>query len=164
MSAEQGKRRCDVLIIGAGVIGSNLAFELYKAGYDTLNVDRLPAAGYGSTAASCAIIRTHYSTWAGVAMAYEGYFYWKDWPLLLEGLAPSIGRIGPGTSSPATSGASPGSSICGGVFLGNADRYSGTVLPLFDDIGIPYEVWSAERLQQYLPGVDVGTHGSAQAG
>ena len=143
MSAEQGKRRCDVLIIGAGVIGSNLAFELYKAGYDTLNVDRIPAAGYGSTAASCAIIRTHYSTWAGVAMAYEGYFYWKDWPRYLEsgderGLAGFVD--------------------CGGVFLGNADRYSGTVLPLFDDIGIPYEVWSAERLQQHLPGVDVGTH------
>ncbi len=61
--------RYDAIIIGAGVIGANLAFELSKAGYDTVNLDKLPAAGYGSTANSCAIIRTHYSTWQGVALA-----------------------------------------------------------------------------------------------
>ena len=33
------------------------------------NVDKLPEAGYGSTSNSCAIIRLHYSTPAGVAMA-----------------------------------------------------------------------------------------------
>ena len=39
----------------------------------------LPAAGYGSTSNSCAIIRVHYSTEHDTAYAYEGYFYWKDW-------------------------------------------------------------------------------------
>ena len=59
--------RFDVVIIGAGIIGANLGFEMSKAGYSTLNIDKLPAAGSGSTANSCAIVRTHYSTWAGVA-------------------------------------------------------------------------------------------------
>lgn len=54
--------RYDTIIIGAGIIGACTAFELARRGWRTLNVDRLPAAGYGSTGSSCAIIRTHYST------------------------------------------------------------------------------------------------------
>ena len=72
-------RTADAIIIGAGVIGSNIAFELAKRGYKTLNIDKLPASGYGSTSNSCAIVRAHYSTWDGVAMAYEGFFYWDNW-------------------------------------------------------------------------------------
>jgi sarcosine oxidase subunit beta len=69
----------DAIVIGAGIIGGCVAFELCKKGYKTLSVDKLPAAGYGSTSASCAIVRAHYSTRDGVAMAYEGFFYWKEW-------------------------------------------------------------------------------------
>ena len=69
----------DAIIIGAGIIGCCVAFELAKKGYRTLNVDRLPAAGHGSTSNSCAVIRLHYSTPDGVAMAREGYFYWLAW-------------------------------------------------------------------------------------
>ena len=45
-------RTADAVIIGAGVIGSNIAFELARKGYKTLNIDKLPAAGYGPTSAS----------------------------------------------------------------------------------------------------------------
>jgi sarcosine oxidase subunit beta len=69
----------DSVIIGAGIIGACTAYELSRKGWRTLNIDKLPAAGYGSTGASCAIIRTHYSTLDGAAMAYEGFFYWEDW-------------------------------------------------------------------------------------
>ena len=69
----------DAIIIGAGIIGSAVGFELAKKGWKTLNVDRNSAAGYGSTSASCAIIRVYYSTFEGCAMAYEGYHYWKNW-------------------------------------------------------------------------------------
>ena len=72
----------DAIIIGAGVIGSAIGFELAKKGYKTINIDRNPTSGYGSTAASCAIIRVHYSTFDGCALAYEGYHYWKDWEKL----------------------------------------------------------------------------------
>jgi len=73
-------RKHDAIIIGAGIIGCCVSFELAKKGYKTLNVDKLPAAGYGSTSGSCAIIRFHYSTPDGVALAREGYFYWLDCP------------------------------------------------------------------------------------
>jgi sarcosine oxidase subunit beta len=74
----------DAIIIGAGIIGASIAFELAKKGYSTLNVDKLGAAGAGSTINTCAIIRTHYSTLEGTAMAYESYLHWKKWPLYDE--------------------------------------------------------------------------------
>ena len=69
----------DAIIIGAGIIGACTGFELAKRGRRTLNVEKHPAAGYGSTGSSCAIVRTHYSTRDGAALAYEGYHYWIDW-------------------------------------------------------------------------------------
>ena len=69
----------DAIIIGAGVIGAATAFEMAKAGWKTLTVDRTSMAGQGSTAGSCAIIRMHYSTLDGTALAWEGYHYWRDW-------------------------------------------------------------------------------------
>lgn len=136
-------RRYDAIIIGAGIIGANIGFEMAKAGYETLNIDKLPAAGYGSTANSCAIVRCHYSTWPGVAMAYEGFQYWKDWDDYLE-VEDERGNAG--------------FVQCGGVFVGNDERYSKKVLPLFDEIGIDYEVWDTDQLKQHIPGIDTGDH------
>jgi len=73
------QKRYDAIIIGAGIIGCCTAFELSKKGFKTLNVDKLPAAGAGSTANSCAVIRVHYSTLDGTAVAYESYHYWDEW-------------------------------------------------------------------------------------
>jgi sarcosine oxidase subunit beta len=53
-------------------------------GYKTMSVDKLPDAGEGSTAGSCAIVRAHYSTEDGVAFAYEGFKYWLDWENYLD--------------------------------------------------------------------------------
>ncbi|MHA6264526.1 NAD(P)/FAD-dependent oxidoreductase [Arenibacterium sp. CAU 1754] len=69
----------DVIIIGTGVIGAAIAFELSKAGWATLSLDRNQQAGHGSTSGSCAIVRMHYSTFDGTALAWEGYHYWRDW-------------------------------------------------------------------------------------
>lgn len=69
----------DAVIIGAGVIGCSIAFELAKKGLKTLNVDKLGASGSGSTANSCAVIRVHYSTVDGTALAYESFKYWDEW-------------------------------------------------------------------------------------
>ena len=77
-------RTADAIIIGAGVIGAATAFELAKAGWKTLSIDRNSQAGHGSTAGSCAIIRMHYSTLDGTAFAWEGYHYWRDWADYLE--------------------------------------------------------------------------------
>ena len=104
---------------------------------------KLPAAGYGSTSNSYAIVRTHYSTWAGVALAWEGFHYWKQWEEYLgvtdeRGLARFV--------------------QCGGIFLGNSDRYEKKVLPLFEEFGIPYEIWTPAELTARLPRIDLGSY------
>ncbi|NOD97310.1 FAD-dependent oxidoreductase [Ruegeria sp. HKCCD6228] len=73
----------DAIIIGTGVIGAAIAFEMSKAGWKTLSLDRNSQVGHGSTAGSCAIIRMHYSTFDGTALAWEGYHYWRDWAAYL---------------------------------------------------------------------------------
>ena len=67
------------MVIGAGIIGTAVAFELAKAGYRTVSVDKNGEAGHGSTGASCAVIRVHYSTLDGTQLAFEAYHYWRDW-------------------------------------------------------------------------------------
>ncbi|MYA86310.1 MAG: FAD-dependent oxidoreductase, partial [Acidimicrobiaceae bacterium] len=52
----------DAVVVGAGVIGAAIAFELGRRGRRALCVDKLPAAGFGSTVNSCAIVRFTYST------------------------------------------------------------------------------------------------------
>ena len=47
----------DAIIIGTSVIGGAVAFEMSKAGWKTLSLDRYSQIGHGSTAGSCAIIR-----------------------------------------------------------------------------------------------------------
>jgi sarcosine oxidase subunit beta len=129
-------QKYDVIIIGAGIIGSCVGFELAKKGYKTLNVDKLPAAGYGSTSASCAIIRFHYSTPDGVAMAREGYYYWIDWPKYLEtvdeaGLAKYIN--------------------CGCLVIKTPlNKNLVNVKRSLDELGIAYEELDAEGIQKKM--------------
>jgi sarcosine oxidase subunit beta len=75
----------DAIIIGAGIIGSATSYALGLKGWKVLNLDSLPACGYGSTSGSCAIIRPYYSTLDGSAIAYESHFYWKNWADYLGG-------------------------------------------------------------------------------
>jgi sarcosine oxidase subunit beta len=73
----------DVIIIGAGVIGSSIALGLSRNGFKTLNIDALPAAGYGSTSNSSGIIRPFYSALESCALAHEARYRWLNWPAFL---------------------------------------------------------------------------------
>lgn len=77
-------RMFDVIIIGAGVIGTSVALGLSRRGLRTLNVDTLPAAGYGSTSSSSAVIRPFYSAVESCALAHEARHRWADWPEFLS--------------------------------------------------------------------------------
>ena len=131
----------DAIIVGAGIIGACTAYELSKKGYRTLNVDKLPAAGYGSTGNSCAIIRTHYSTYDGCALAYEGFFYWDDWANYLgvedeRGLA-KFHKTG-----------------CF-VMKTELNDYLGPICRNMDALGVPWEDWDLERLKAKMPIYDL---------
>jgi len=74
----------DVIIIGAGVIGASIALGLGRRGLRTLNIDALPAAGYGSTSNSSAIVRPFYSAIESCALAHEARHRWLNWPEFLN--------------------------------------------------------------------------------
>ena len=95
----------DVLIIGSGIMGTSIAFELSKKGYRTLTIDKQPEAGLGSTSSTCAIIRTTYSTMQGTAIAYDSYFSWKNGAACLPDW-----KISRGSAAPLPM---PSGSICG---------------------------------------------------
>jgi sarcosine oxidase subunit beta len=134
-------KQYDAVIIGAGVIGAATAFELAKKGWRTLNIDRLPASGYGPTSNSCAIVRAHYSSWDGVAMAYEGFFYWQDWAGYLETVDDA------GTARYMQSGT---------VLLKSATGHHEKVLRHYRDLGVEYEEWTNEELVRRIPIYDTG--------
>ena len=130
-------RTADAIIVGAGVIGSAVSFELAKRGYKTLNIDKLPTSGYGSTSNSCAIVRAHYSTWDGVAMAYEGFFYWDDWDDYI-GVKDDRGMI---------KYMKTGSIL----FKLEGEDHSSKCLKLFKEIGVEHEIWDLEKLKEMIP-------------
>jgi len=130
-------RTADAIIVGAGVIGSSVAFELAKRGYKTLNIDKLPTSGYGSTSNSCAIVRAHYSTWDGVAMAYEGFFYWDDWDDYI-GVNDDRGMI---------KYMKTGSIL----FKLEGEDHSSKCLKLFKEIGVEHEIWDLGKLKEMIP-------------
>ncbi len=68
-----------VIVVGAGVIGSSIAFHLAEKGVDVLVVDRDgPAAG--STARSGALVRAHYPTALEADLAWESITdYFERW-------------------------------------------------------------------------------------
>jgi sarcosine oxidase, subunit beta len=128
--------RPDVVIIGAGVIGAATALELGGRGLRTLNIDKLPASGYGSTSNSCAIVRTHYSSHDGVALAHESVSYWDDWQ--------------------AHVGLSNGAELArfkrtGVVLLkSQTDQYKKSVRH-FREVGVAFEDWDTDELKRRYP-------------
>lgn len=133
----------DAIIIGAGIIGASTAFELAKKGYKTLNLDKLGAAGAGSTINTCAIIRTHYSTLEGTAIAYESYLHWKSWADYLQvdderGYAEFRET--------------------GFLVLCDGSRDMAAILENHRKLGIPFEEWSPETLQERMPFLDLNTY------
>ena len=135
----------DAIIIGAGVIGAAVAFELTRRGWRTLSIDKGPAAGFGSTSSSGSIIRFSYSTPVGVMMAWEGMHYWKDWENYLEAPDESglIEFIQCGMASLAV----------------GDDGHAATIKPLWDQIGVPYEEWTTAELSERFPLFDIGLFG-----
>ncbi len=127
----------DAIIIGTGVIGAAVAFELAKAGWKTLSLDRNAQVGHGSTAGSCAIIRMHYSTFDGTAFAWEGYHYWRDWAEYL-GL-PADADIAQFRETGCL------------VMKTEANGFLEKHMKNSAELDCPFEEWTAEEIRERLP-------------
>jgi len=133
----------DAIIIGCGIIGNCIAFELAKKGWQTLSVDKLGGSGFGSTASSCAIVRAHYSTFDGVAIAYEGFDIWKNWKDYCEVEDSSGMAVYRNTGS---------------LLLKASGHDWKKVKRHYDDVGVVYEEWSLDRIRERMPIFDLRTY------
>jgi glycine/D-amino acid oxidase-like deaminating enzyme len=136
----------DVIIIGAGVVGCSIACSLSREGLKTLNVDTLPAPGYGSTSHSSAIIRPFYSHVTACALAHEARHRWQQWQDYLA--APDAEDLADYTET-------------GGVVLvksGREQDYAANLAAL-DEVGVDYTLYSATDLQALYPDMVLASFG-----
>lgn len=117
-----------------------------RKGYRTLNVDALPAAGYGSTSNSSAVIRPLYSAIETCALAHEARHHWTRWDEFLgagdeSGLAEYI--------------------ECGILVLlgeGDEDRFAPGVSAM-QQIGIAFEQLAPDEIIRRMPGITLQSFG-----
>ncbi len=129
------------VVIGAGVIGSSVALELARGGYDVTVVDKGPGAGTGSTSASSAIIRFSYSTRDAIVTSWEAARRWQDWEAHL-GVADPDGLV---RYHPT------------GNLIFRTTGYDGAAMvELWDEIGIENEILTSDELEHRFPWLDIG--------
>lgn len=136
--------QADAVVIGAGVVGASIALELQRAGTDVVVVDKAGGIGHGSTSASSGVVRFHYSSHAGVATSWEAVHGWTDWAGHL-GYADPAGLARFQRTGMLVLEVRPGSSKA--------------TTDLFDEVGVPWEVWDAATIVDRLPEVDPGAFG-----
>ena len=134
----------DAIIIGSGIIGNSIAYELSRKGMKTLSIDKLGGSGFGSTAGSCAIIRLYYSSPEGVALAREGYYYWLDWPRYLNVQDPA------GLARYRNTGAM--------VFKTEVNNNLVKVKASLEQLGVGYLDLSPEDIKKYIPNPDLQSY------
>ena len=141
--ASQPSVTADALVIGAGVVGCSIALQLARAGLAVTVLDRNRAVAAGSTSASSAVVRFHYSTRAGVIASWESKFSWESWGDFLGHEDPAgLARYIP----------------TGGLVVDSPEFAMRRVTGLFADIGIPHEILSAADLVQRFPDLDTGRY------
>ncbi len=128
----------EAIIIGAGVMGSSLAFHLTRAGMkNVLVVDKKGLCG-GMTAKSGALVRMHYTNEPEARMAFASLRYFQHWHEMVGG---ECGFTRTGfimTVSPA-----------------NAERLRHNVAML-QGIGVHTQVVTAQELRELQPSCQVG--------
>lgn len=137
------KAQADAVVIGAGVIGSAITHELARRGRTVTCVDAGTGVGAGSTSASSAVIRFHYSTRDAVLTAWEAAAQWRDLSEYLgvedeAGMARFV-RTG-----------------CLAFDFAGANRPD--VLAHFDTVGVPYEELTSDQIRRRYPDLDVGDY------
>lgn len=70
--------RAEIIIVGAGVQGAALAFELSRRGADVLVLEKDTVAS-GGTGKSCGLVRMHYDLESDAQLAWTSFPYFEHW-------------------------------------------------------------------------------------
>lgn len=144
--SDEPRNSADAIVVGAGVVGASIAFELSRSGRSVVVVDKGSAVGGGSTSSSSSIVRHTYSTLDGVTLAWEATQAWLNWPdhLSLTDVA-------------ATEPLCAFHQI-GMLHIDPPGHDRSRMLADFDRIGVRYEELEAEALAERFPMVETGRH------
>jgi sarcosine oxidase subunit beta len=83
----------DVIVIGAGVIGTSVAFHLAQLGAQRVLVLERLQVGAGTTAQSSGILRSHYSVPHNVELARRSWATFKNFAQVVDDDAASAGLV-----------------------------------------------------------------------
>jgi sarcosine oxidase subunit beta len=86
-------RNPDVIVVGAGVVGTSIAFHLAQAGAQVTLVDQGGVCA-GMTSRSGALIRMHYTFAPEAALAWKSLDYFRNWKDLVGAGDPGFVRTG----------------------------------------------------------------------
>lgn len=132
-----------IVVIGAGVVGCSIAWSLAQRGHDVTVVDKGGGAGAGSTSASSAIVRFSYSTLDAVKLSWESALLWQKWPDYLGVDDPS------GFAQFIRTGL---------LILDTPMTGIDKVRAHFEQVGVPYETFTADDLAARFPHIDAGRY------
>ena len=68
----------DAIVIGAGVIGASVAYNLSQRGLKVLILER-QTVGAGATGASSGLVRMHYDIEVDSALAWQSFQFFRNW-------------------------------------------------------------------------------------
>ena len=71
-------RSYDAIVIGAGVIGASVAYNLSQRGLKVLILERQSAAA-GATGASSGLVRMHYDIAVDAGLAWQSFHFFRNW-------------------------------------------------------------------------------------
>lgn len=71
-------QKFDAIVIGAGVIGTSIAFHLAERGIKPIILER-KQIGFGATGSSSGLVRMHYDLAVESQLAWESFQYFKNW-------------------------------------------------------------------------------------
>ncbi len=136
-----------MIVIGAGIFGCGISYELARRGHRVTTVEMNPGPGQGSTSSSGAIVRFMYSTVDGVRLAWEGNRYWEDFADYLE-TPPEAHETG--VAHKVTTGL---------WFLRLDDALHELYIHNLTEAGVDFEDWTAEQVTERFPFMTLDTYG-----
>lgn len=79
----------DAIVIGAGVIGASVAYNLSQRGLKALILERQSVAA-GATGASSGLVRMHYDIEVDSALAWQSFQFFRNWRERIGGASSSL--------------------------------------------------------------------------
>jgi sarcosine oxidase subunit beta len=68
----------DAIVVGAGVIGASISYNLSRRGLKVLILER-QSVGVGATGASSGLVRMHYDIEVDAALAWQSFHFFRNW-------------------------------------------------------------------------------------